>query len=98
MLFRVFQGSMANAVRHAQPTEIKVSFTFDAEEACVEVTDNGKGFTVPANWMRMVRQGHYGLAGMAERVGAAGGKLTVESQPGAPTKVKAALPWMDFPK
>ena len=98
VLFRVYQGSMANALRHAQPTEIRVSFTFDAEEACIEVTDNGKGFTVPANWLRMVRQGHYGLAGMAERVSAAGGTLTVQSEPGAPTTVRAALPWANFPK
>ena len=51
-LFRVFQQSMMNIVRHAEASEVQVRFTLDAEEARLEVTDNGKGFDVPPNWIK----------------------------------------------
>ena len=92
VLFRVFQESLANVVRHTQATEVRVRFTFDAEEARIEIADNGKGFTVPPSWMSLVRKGHYELAGMAERVGAVGGVLTIESSPDSSTTVRAVLP------
>ena len=92
VLFRVLQEAVANAERHAHATEIQVRFSFDAEEARLEVCDNGKGFDVPGNWMGVVREGHYGLAGMLERVTAAGGTLSVESAAGAPTTIRAIIP------
>jgi signal transduction histidine kinase len=58
----------------------------------MEVTDNGRGFEVPDNWMANAREGHYGLAGMAERVTAAGGVLVLESRPAGPTTVRAIIP------
>jgi signal transduction histidine kinase len=69
-LFRVLQQALANVVRHAEATEVHIRFSFDAEEAHLEISDNGKGFEVPANWIDFVRQEHFGLAGAAERVSA----------------------------
>jgi len=94
-LFRVFQQSLMNVLRHAEATEIKVNFSFDAEEARLEVTDNGRGFEVPSNWIEFVRQGHYGLAGAAERVNTLGGTLKVESRPGNSTTVRVVIPWKE---
>ncbi len=93
VLFRVLQESLANIARHAGATEVDVVFAFDAEEARIEIRDNGKGFSVPGNWVNMVRAGHYGLAGMAERVSAAGGMLGLESAPGSSTTVRAVVPY-----
>jgi signal transduction histidine kinase len=81
-----------NVLRHAEATEVKVRFSFDAEEARLEVSDNGKGFEVPSNWIEFVRQGHYGLAGAAERINSLGGTLQVESQPGKSTIVRVVIP------
>ncbi len=92
VLFRVFQEAMNNAFRHAHATQIEVRFSFDAEQARLEVCDNGQGFKVPDNLMNQVRSGHYGLAGMFERVQAAGGELSLESSPGYSTTVRAVLP------
>ncbi len=92
VLFRVFQESLANAARHARASEVQVRFSFDAEEARIEISDNGKGFDVPANWMTEARMGHYGLAGMQERVSAAGGVLALESSPDSSTTVRAIIP------
>ncbi len=94
-LFRVLQQSITNIMRHAQANEVWVQFSFDAEEAKLEVSDNGKGFRVPPNWIEFVRQGHFGLAGAAERINALGGIFVVESQPSAHTTVRAVVPWKE---
>jgi len=94
-LFRVFQQAVANVIRHAEATELKVKFSFDVEQAYLEIIDNGKGFEVPANWIDFVRDGHYGLAGATERVTALGGTLKVESQPGNSTTIRATVPWTE---
>lgn len=93
-LFRVLQQALANVVRHADATEVRIHFSFDAEETHLEISDNGKGFNVPANWIEFVRQEHYGLAGAAERVNALGGVFKVESKPGS-TTVRVTIPWSD---
>ena len=94
-LFRIFQQSLANVLRHAKATEVHVRFSFDAEEAHLEITDNGKGFEVPSNWIEFVRQGHYGLAGSAERANALGGSFRVKSKPGTSTTIQVTIPWKD---
>jgi signal transduction histidine kinase len=94
-LFRIFQQSLANVIRHAKATEVRVRFSFDAEEAHLEITDNGKGFEVPVNWIDFVRRGHYGLAGAAERANALGGALRVQSKPGHSTTIQVIIPWKE---
>ena len=94
-LFRIFQQSLANVLRHAKATEVHVRFSFDAEEAHLEITDNGTGFDVPHNWIDFVRQGHYGLAGSAERANALGGVFKVQSNPGSSTTIQVTIPWKD---
>jgi PAS domain S-box-containing protein len=94
-LFRIFQQSLANVLRHAKATEVHVRFSFDAEEAHLEITDNGKGFDVPSNWIDFVRQGHYGLAGAAERANAVGGVFKVRSKLGGSTTIQVTIPWKD---
>jgi PAS domain S-box-containing protein len=94
-LFRIFQQSLANVIRHANATEVHVRFSFDAEEVHLEISDNGHGFEVPPTWMEFVRQGHYGLAGAAERANALGGVLKVQSKPGHSTRIRVTIPWKE---
>ena len=94
-LFRIFQQSIANVIRHSKATEVHVRFSFDAEEAHLEIKDNGKGFDVPPNWIDFVRQGHYGLAGAAERATTLGGVFKVHSKPGNSTTIQVTIPWKD---
>jgi PAS domain S-box-containing protein len=94
-LFRIFQQSIANVIRHSKATEVHVRFSFDAEEAHLEITDNGRGFEVPSNWIDFVRQGHYGLAGAAERANTLGGVFKVKSTPGNSTTIQVTIPWKD---
>jgi signal transduction histidine kinase len=83
---------MMNIIRHANPSEVVVSFQMDGEMVHLEIRDNGKGFVVPDRWIDLVRDGHLGLAGIAERTEALGGILDVVSAPGQGTMISVNIP------
>jgi signal transduction histidine kinase len=86
MLFRILQESLANVVRHAQATEVKIALTRSGDLLTLNVQDNGIGMAgVPAT------RG-CGLAGIADRVSAAGGKFVIDSKPGAGTLLSLSIP------
>ena len=83
---------MINVIRHAEASSIEVRFKLDAEEARLEIEDNGRGFVAPVRWITFVRQGHYGLAGIAEKVASLNGTFELISQPGSGTQVRVVIP------
>ena len=78
-----------NAVRHGKATSVKVAGSIKGEKLLCSVRDNGCGFD-PEN-RPGDEQGHYGLLGIRERVNAFEGAMTIESSPGAGTKVTIAI-------
>ena len=82
--FFVASEAMANAVKHAHPAMIGLRVTRDDERLTVQVRDDGQGGAT-------VRPGA-GLAGLADRVAAAGGALSLSSPAGRGTIVEAILP------
>jgi len=91
-LFRIYQQSIMNIVRHANASEVFVGLNMDGDTVSLEVRDNGKGFIVPEKWVSLVRAGHYGLAGTSERVHALGGEFTVNSSIGGGTQIVVKIP------
>ncbi len=91
-LFRVYQQSLANIVRHAEASRVQVRFAFDVEGVSLEIQDDGRGFSVPERWVDLVRKGHFGLAGAAERAEAIDGRLEVESEPGGGARIRLVAP------
>lgn len=91
-LFRVYQQCLLNVVRHAQATRVIVAFHVSEEEVTLDVWDNGKGFDLPDKWVDLLRQGHYGLASIAERVEALNGTLKIETHPGGGTLIHVTAP------
>jgi len=77
--------ALTNIVKHAEATEVAVSLTYrDTDDLVVAVSDNGKGGADPANGT--------GLIGLASRVEAIDGSLSISSPAGGPTTLKAVLP------
>ncbi len=91
-LFRIFQHSLANVIKHAQARRVEVTFDFDEQQVWLKVSDDGNGFRPPRRWIELVRRGHYGLAGSFERAEAIGGTLKVDSQPGRGTSILVTAP------
>lgn len=86
-VFRIYQQSLANILRHAQATRVNIRLIMDEQRLQLGIEDNGKGFEVPPRLVDLVRKGHYGLVGSAERAEAIGGTLTIDSYPGKGTTI-----------
>lgn len=91
-LFRIYQQAVLNILRHADANKIFVQFHFDDEKIRLTIQDDGRGFNVPERQVELVRQGHFGLVGSAERAQAIGGKLWIESAPGQGTILRVVVP------
>jgi signal transduction histidine kinase len=88
-VLRVTQEAVANAARHAGPHLVTVLVNADRRRVQLEVADDGRGFDVPA---RPSDADGMGLHTMRDRVTELGGRLTIDSAPGAGTRVRACLP------
>ncbi len=95
VLYRIAQEALNNARRHGQANVISVDLQFGSQNAVLTISDNGPGFTLPANFGVLTRDGHFGLMGMHERAQLAGGKLNVQTAPGKGTTVTATIPIED---
>lgn len=86
--FRIVQESVTNALRHARARCIQVALRRADDGFELEIADNGGGFEVAA----ARRKGHSGensgLLGMEERTKLLGGRLTIDSTPGAGARVR----------
>ncbi len=86
-LYRIVQESLTNVVKHARAGHVSVVLTQKDGAVSVVVEDDGVGFE-PLR----ARGDGLGLVGMRERVGLLGGRVTVESRPGAGTTFVAEVP------
>ena len=89
-VLRIAQESMANVMRHAKASSVKVTCRFVPEfcHLMLEVFDNGVGIRRDDN---NPVSGH-GLEGMKRRAAAIGGMLHITSRSGSGTCVRLILP------
>jgi len=84
-VYRLVQEALTNVAKHARASRVRVAVAESDGELRVEVQDDGAGFDPELS------SDGFGLAGMRERVGLAGGTLSVDS--GAQgTLLRACLP------
>jgi len=86
--YRILQESLTNVARHAQATTARVAVRYQPDSVVIEVCDDGRG---AAGAPAAVQRGH-GLAGMAERAAAVGGRLEVGPRPAGGFRVWSSLP------
>jgi signal transduction histidine kinase len=83
--YRLVQEALTNVARHAGASNVRVAVAAAEGELLVEVGDDGCGFEVDSG------SRGFGLTGMRERVGLAGGTLAISSSKDG-TLVRARLP------
>src|SRR5581483_2559442 len=86
-LYRIVQESLTNVVKHARASRVSIVLTRRRSSVSIVVEDDGVGFE-PG---RETGDG-IGLLGMQERVGLLGGRVALESRPGAGTTFVAEVP------
>ena len=77
-VLRILQEAFANALKHAQATEIRLRTDTAAGWVTVRIMDNGRGFDVA----QALENGGRGLGNQQRRAQAVGGDVRYESSPG----------------
>ena len=89
-LYRVTQELLANTNKHAQASQVTVTFTQTTAQMTVTVSDNGTGFD-PEN-TNTSPDGGQGLVGIRDRLLPFGGQIDIQSQPNSGTTVTCSIP------
>ena len=83
-VYRIVQEALNNALRHSGARSVSIELRLTGDRLHASVADDGRGFDPGA---LPVRSRHLGLTSMEERARSIGGKLLVDSRPGAGTTV-----------
>lgn len=87
-LFRIFQESVTNIVRHANATQVQVRMNYDHGKLIFGISDNGVGIKKEA----AENPESLGLVGIKERIYGWKGEVEIEGAPGKGTKIKVIIP------
>lgn len=88
-VFRIYQESLTNVMRHADATRVEASLFISDTEIRLTISDNGKGFIVE----EIANKKTLGLMGMRERATLLGGTYEISSMPQRGTSVIIVVPF-----
>ncbi|WP_369382839.1 sensor histidine kinase [Streptomyces sp. cg36] len=91
LIYAAVREALANVVRHAEATRVRIELRGEDRHTVACVVDDGVGFA-PALLTARIAEGHIGLASHRVRIESAGGTFRVESTPGCGTRVEIRLP------
>jgi signal transduction histidine kinase len=94
-VYRVVQEALHNCEKHSGASKVRVSVRQLPDLLMAEVEDDGRGFRAGGQTVSQATSPSHsglGLLGMRERAGIAGGSLTVDSAPGAGTRIVLRIP------
>ena len=89
-VLRIVRELTLNAIRHGNASVVKIAGSTEGDRLLFSVSDDGSGFDTAA--APGIPQGHFGIAGIRERVGQLGGRFELSSQPGRGTLGRVELP------
>lgn len=92
LVFQSVRELLMNSWKHAGTGTAAVIMERHADALRIEVQDNGRGFTVPADDTASERSPRFGLFSIRERMKAVGGSLDIESMPGRGTRCILKIP------
>ncbi len=91
-LYRIIQEALTNVARHAKATHVSVLLEHRGSSVIAIVEDDGVGFDVQRVLQSARLEQKLGLYGMMERASLLGGRLVIESRPGAGSSVFVEIP------
>ncbi len=90
ILFRIAQEALQNVIRHAKASHLTVELSFEDYMLDLSISDDGQGFDTSGP------SSGSGLHNMQSRSLLIGATLTIESKPGAGTRVHIELPLTSY--
>jgi len=89
VIFRILQEALNNIAKHSRASLVGLSLRKVSGHIELTIRDNGQGFALQDVLSNRRSERGLGLDGMRERATLSGGGLSIESQPGAGTSIKA---------
>jgi PAS domain S-box-containing protein len=97
-IYRIFQESLTNVVKHAGASLVRVKVTREDGTVSFRIRDNGRGFNVKQAMSGKTGKRSLGLTAMNERALMARGSLTISSRRGRGTSIALAIPTGNYGK
>ncbi len=89
-LLNILKEALNNITKHAEALNVKIRFTFEQEQLCAVVEDDGKGFDIsPSN---LTDRNQFGISIMRERAATIGAKINIESAAGQGSRIALQVP------
>jgi len=89
--FRIVQEAVNNAMKHAHAPNIHITLFNDGDDLCVEIEDDGQGFS-QENGRAAAEDMGFGLLFMRERAQELSGECQITSKPDKGTLVSVKFP------
>ena len=89
-LYRIVQEALNNACKHSKSKKVTVTMTQEDQDVRLDVRDWGIGFDPDS-----VKDGHFGVEGIRQRVRLLGGRLIIESKPDSGTLIQVIVPLVE---
>ncbi len=91
-VYRLIREAVWNALRHAGAEQIHCQVRRAADRLRLEISDDGRGFQIPAEQARPGGSRSFGLSGIVRRAQAAGGQAHLTTQPDQGTHWSIEIP------
>jgi signal transduction histidine kinase len=85
-LFRIGQEAIANAIRHADPTQLAINVEYEDNLVRLMVIDDGRGFLIRGDLLG------FGIRGMRKRASEINADFDLVSVPGVGTTIAVSVP------
>jgi signal transduction histidine kinase len=92
-VFRIVQEVLRNVRKHsaASAATLRLEHT-SPRNLRISICDNGRGVPESFDLAELIKQGHYGLLGVSERVALLGGRLQLRNQSGGGLSLEVEIP------
>ncbi|HTT38333.1 MAG TPA: PAS domain S-box protein [Burkholderiales bacterium] len=97
VLFRAVRELLHNVHKHARASCARIALRIVPEGLLVRVEDDGVGFEAGAPAQGFNAAGGFGLFSITAQIGGIGGRVEVQSSPGAGTRVSMTVPMAQRP-
>jgi signal transduction histidine kinase len=85
-LFRIGQEAIANAIRHADPTQLAINVEYEDNLMRLKIIDDGRGFLIKGDLLG------FGIRGMRKRASEINADFDLVSVPGVGTTIAVSVP------
>ena len=85
-IYRIVQEAFTNISKYARATQVQIQLITTGDRVCLEIKDNGKGFSGDRETTG------FGLQGMQERIAALDGEFHLTTSPGSGCKITVEIP------